>query len=415
MSYAGTSKGGTAAILAAEDLRAADRKAAGIDAVDPVLVGALLPAAIDRVMGEAGLWDEEMAATALLQGGGDLAEAVHLLRAHRSTLPRLGSSRPLDPDDLELLRRVVPATREPLGPQLLGDTADYSARLLRGPGDDDPLPRTPEMQAVLESRVAPPSPPPDEAPRRYSEVLRHRELLVDRRDPSDPEPADLALHPVHLPASRSAILSAIATAETGGLVHLWYRSILGPDGYANEHVTLGDVRYGRLPVRVTHPLTGGEVTIGRVRITDCECVAHLDERGEDASRFELGYAMALGRNERKAIAGSVLDVSASRADGTRDGDALQQILMLTTDGLASNGFLEHLKLPHYVTFTSQVDRALAARQVQEEVQEEHANAGPDSREAERSAATRDAARDVARDAARAERDASLTTSGRDDR
>lgn len=270
MSYAGTSKGGTAAILAAEDLRAADRKAAGIDAVDPVLVGALLPAAIDRVMGEAGLWDEEMAATALLQGGGDLAEAVHLLRAHRSTLPRLGSSRPLDPDDLELLRRVVPATREPLGPQLLGDTADYSARLLRGPGDDDPLPRTPEMQAVLESRVAPPSPPPDEAPRRYSEVLRHRELLVDRRDPSDPEPADLALHPVHLPASRSAILSAIATAETGGLVHLWYRSILGPDGYANEHVTLGDVRYGRLPVRVTHPLTGGEVTIGRVRITDCD-------------------------------------------------------------------------------------------------------------------------------------------------
>lgn len=144
-------------------------------------------------------------------------------------------------------------------------------------------------------------------------------------------------------------------------------------------------------------------------------MAHLDERGEDASRFELGYAMALGRNERKAIAGSVLDVSASRADGTRDGDALQQILMLTTDGLASNGFLEHLKLPHYVTFTSQVDRALAARQVQEEVQEEHANAGPDSREAERSAATRDAARDVARDAARAERDASLTTSGRDDR
>ncbi len=376
MSYAGTSKGGTAAILAAEDLRAADRKRAGIDEIDPAQVAALMPASIDQLMGEAGLWDEAMAATALAQAGGDMAEAVHLLRAHRSTMPRLGLSRAMVPDEMEVLRRVVPATREPLGPQLLGDTADYSARLLRGPGDDDPLPRTSEMRAVLDARV-PADPLPDEAPPRYSEVLRGRELLVDRRDPGDPEPADLALQPVHLPAPRSAVLSAIAMAETGGLVHLWYRSILGPDGYANEHVTLGDVRHGRLPVRVTHPLTGGEVTIGRVRVTDCECVAHLDERGEDASRFELGYAMALGRNERKAIAGSILDLSASRAEGTREGDALQQILMLTTDGLASNGFLEHLKLPHYVTFTSQVDRAMAAREAQQVV--EPAISGRDER------------------------------------
>ena len=159
---------------------------------------------------------------------------------------------------------------------------------------------------------------------------------------------------MHLPAPRSAVLSAIAMAETGGLVHLWYRSILGPDGYANENVTLGDVRHGRLAVQVTHPHTGGPVTIGTIRATDCECVAHLDERGEDPSRFELGYAMAVGHNERKAIAGSILDLSARRTEGTTAGDHLQQILLLTMDGLASNGFLEHLKLPHYVTFTSQV-------------------------------------------------------------
>lgn len=379
MSYAGTSKGGTAAILAAEDLRSADRAAAGIDDIAPSRVAALLPAAIDRVMGEAGLWDEEMAATALLQAGGDPAEAVHLLRAHRSTLPRLGVSRPVDPATMQLLRRVVPATREPLGPQLLGDTVDYSARLLRRPGDGEPLPRTPEMLAVLAAResdhdaqpggpahAADPRPQhADQTPTRYSEVLRDRGLLIDRRDETDPEPADLARNPVHLPAPRSAVLSAIAMAETGGLVHLWYRSILGPDGYANENVTLGDVRHGRLAVQVTHPHTGGPVTIGTIRATDCECVAHLDERGEDPSRFELGYAMAVGHNERKAIAGSILDLSARRTEGTTAGDHLQQILLLTMDGLASNGFLEHLKLPHYVTFTSQVDRARAARQVQD--------------------------------------------------
>ncbi|HEX4359602.1 MAG TPA: carbon-phosphorus lyase complex subunit PhnI, partial [Pseudonocardia sp.] len=34
-------------------------------------------------------------------------------------------------------------------------------------------------------------------------------------------------------------------------------------------------------------------------------------------------------------------------------------LLLTTDGLDSGGFLEHLKLPHYVTFRSMVERKQA--------------------------------------------------------
>lgn len=368
MSYAGTSKGGTAAILAAEDLRARRRHAAGIDDMDDSTVRDLFGAAVDRLMGEAGLWDEPTACTALLQAGGDLPEAVHILRAHRSTLPRFGWSEPIDVDEVRLLRRVVPATREPLGPQLLGDTVDYSARLLRDSGDGDPLPRSDEMLQVLAERpdvdeIA--ERYPDDPAPRYSDWLRDKDLLVDRVDPTDPEPADIALRPVHLPAPRSAILSAIAIGETGGLVSTWYRSILGPDGYANEHVTLGDVRHGRVGVRVRHPVIGAPVTIGEIRVSDCESLAHLDDRGEDPSRFEVGYAMALGHNERKVIAGSALDLAAQRGAGTSAGDQLEQLLLLTTDGLASNGFLEHLKLPHYVTFISQMDRALAARQVQE--------------------------------------------------
>jgi alpha-D-ribose 1-methylphosphonate 5-triphosphate synthase subunit PhnI len=34
---------------------------------------------------------------------------------------------------------------------------------------------------------------------------------------------------------------------------------------------------------------------------------------------------------------------------------------MTTDGLDSAGFLEHLKLPHYVTFRSMVERKVAVR------------------------------------------------------
>lgn len=385
MSYAGASKGGTAAILAAEDLRAQRRSDAGIDSLPTEAIRTLFGAAVDRLMGEAGLWDEPTACTALIQAGGDLPEAVHLLRAHRSTLARFGWSIPVDTEDIVLLRRIVPATREPLGPQLLGDTVDYSARLLRRPGDGDPLPRTNEMRQVLESR-----PDTDEVAQRYgdetvprySSWLRAKDMLVDRIAHDDPEPTDLALGSVHLPAPRSALLTAISLGETGGLIHMWYRSILGPDGYANEHVTLGDVRHGRVRVQVTHPVTGNPTGIGQIRVSDCECVAHLDDRGEDPSRFEVGYAMALGHNERKVIAGSVLDLSALRHDGTVEGDNLQQLILLTTDGLASNGFLEHLKLPHYVTFTSQMDRASAARAVQE------ADAAPAAEPTRKAAAAR---------------------------
>ena len=47
----------------------------------------------------------------------------------------------------------------------------------------------------------------------------------------------------------------------------------------------------------------------------------------------------------------------------RDGgrSALEQSVLMTTDGLDASGFLEHLKLPHYVTFRSMVDRKVAIK------------------------------------------------------
>ena len=147
----------------------------------------------------------------------------------------------------------------------------------------------------------------------------------------------------------------MARAETGALVGLWYRSILGPDGDVHE-VTLGELRHGRLPLRVRHPHTGEPVTIGRFRATETEAIEDLDGVDEDRGRFDLGYGLCFGHNERKSIAMANLDIACRRF-----GAALQQLLLLTVDGLDSGGFLEHLKLPHYVTFRSMVDRKLAVR------------------------------------------------------
>ena len=65
----------------------------------------------------------------------------------------------------------------------------------------------------------------------------------------------------------------MARAETGALVNLWYRNILWPDTYLHE-VTLGEVRHGKLPVRVKSPVTDEPINIGWLRVTEVEAIEH---------------------------------------------------------------------------------------------------------------------------------------------
>ena len=51
---------------------------------------------VDRVMAEGSLYDRELAALAIKQAQGDLIEAAFLLRAYRTTLPRLAHSKPVE-------------------------------------------------------------------------------------------------------------------------------------------------------------------------------------------------------------------------------------------------------------------------------------------------------------------------------
>ncbi|MCV7410354.1 phosphonate metabolism protein PhnI [Mycobacterium florentinum] len=349
MGYSGA-RGGLDAILAAEDLVRRARDFAPVPWASSEQIVARFRLAVDRVMGEAGLFDEAAAAAALRQAEGDSLEAAHLLRAYRSTLPRLAISEPIDPNRMTIMRRIVPAFREPDGPQLLGRTTDYTRRLLDKPDTAPAAPADDQHGGPTPPRTA-----QQRSPRRFLDLLREAGLVVDHRTADDPEPFDITRIPPQPPAPRSAALATMARADTGALLGLWYRSILGPDGDIHE-VTLGEVRHGRLPLEVKHPHLGEPVTIGEFRVTEAEAIEDLDGAEEDRSRFDVGYGMCFGHNERKAIAMANLDV-ANRRFG-RSGP-LEQLLLLTTDGLDSGGFLEHLKLPHYVTFRSMVERKQA--------------------------------------------------------
>jgi alpha-D-ribose 1-methylphosphonate 5-triphosphate synthase subunit PhnI len=391
MGYA-AARGGRDAIEAAERLIADDRARSGASVVTDDQLIERMPLLVDRVMGEGGLWAPALAAAALRQSDGDPIEAAHLVRAHRSTMARFAYARPVDADDLEILRRVVPAYRQPPGAQLLGRTTDYTGRLLdltpvdgnpptdgnppsdgNPPADGNPPTDggTPAGSAspAVESADAPSTAGADVAaatdlgdrdarrPRRLLDVLRDLDLVVERRVRDDDEPFDVTRRAVRPGAPRSARLAVMARAETGALVNLWYRNILGPDGYLHE-ITLGEVRHGRLPVTVTHPVTGEPVDIGAVRVTEVEAIEDLDGVGEDRGRFDVGYGMCFGHNEKKAIAMANLDIACERDAGR---SSLEQSVLMTTDGLDATGFLEHLKLPHYVTFRSMVERKMAVR------------------------------------------------------
>src|SRR5262249_8513204 len=89
-----------------------------------------LALAVDRVMAEGSLYDRELAALAIKQARGDVVEAIFLVRAYRTTLPRFGASEPIDTGGMEIRRRIWAAFKDLPGGQVLGPTFDYTHRLL---------------------------------------------------------------------------------------------------------------------------------------------------------------------------------------------------------------------------------------------------------------------------------------------
>ncbi|MEU6611658.1 carbon-phosphorus lyase complex subunit PhnI [Streptomyces shenzhenensis] len=352
MGYSGV-RGGQEAIEAAERLVERARFGGHSRWLELDQITERLGPAVDRVMGEGGLWAPRLAARAIRQSQGDLLEAAQLLRAHRSTLPRLGYGLPVDTAELSVVRRVAPAHRNPPGGQLLGRSADFTPRLLdlgpEGPAGAHTceVPGGPELP---HDRLPVPAGSDPEA------VLRDAGLLPDRRNTDDPEPYDITRAPARPGTPRSARLSAMARAETGSLTHLWYTCGRSPRHQSPE-IPL-ELRRGRLPLRVTHPHTGRPVTVAAVQVTEARTVRPIARPRPDGTRFDLGYGLCFGENEPKALAMAGLDLLVHRDPHT---DRLEQKVLIALDGPEASGFLEHLKLPHYVDFRSTMERVQAVR------------------------------------------------------
>lgn len=354
--------GGQEAILESYSFLDYFRLQGSSESIRTELIEKQLRLLIDRVMGEGGLYAPEYAAIALKQAEGDPMEAAFLLRAYRSTLPRNHYSFVVEPAEMRLIRRISSSFRDIPGGQLLGPTYDYTHRLLKFSLRDE---RAEDVEAFM-NRYLNRQSGVDDAPLTYAKItdlLREQGMLEPKSDAPDEEPFDITRKKLVAPAPRSAKLQALARGETGAMNALAY-SILR--GYGAVHPTIGELRVGYADVMVPYPFDEEQnpnngFYIGDMLLTEVETTnefAMNDKTGQ--VQLVLGYGLCVGHNENKAISMAILERSLDSTGTAPTQD--EEFVLFHIDSIESSGMISHLKLPHYVTFQSILDRFRQVRQ-----------------------------------------------------
>ncbi|GAC54795.1 carbon-phosphorus lyase complex subunit PhnI [Gordonia amicalis] len=334
-------KGGERAIANAHALLAKQgRGDSGRPALEPAQIADQLGVLVSRVMSEGSLYDPELAGRAIVQAQGDVLEAITLVRSYRTTLPRFGYSEPVDTASLPPQRRVSATFKDLPGGQQLGATFDYTHRLFTDRDTDGP-----EAAALTEDVHMP----------RVTDLLAGGDLIEDADpDPHDPEPVDITRDPTTFPMSRAGRLQALARGDEGFLLSLGYST---QRGYGRTHPFAGEIRVGEVEVEFVAPELGFAVPLGRVEITECQMINQFTGSADSPAQFTRGYGLAFGRGERKAMSMSLVD-RALRTDEFAERIVApaqdEEFVISHADNVAATGFVEHLKLPHYVDFQAEL-------------------------------------------------------------
>ncbi len=348
-------KGGETAIRNAHEWLAAERRGdPAVPELDPAQVRTQLKLACDRAMGEGSLYDPDLAALAIKQSRGDLVEAAFLLRAYRTTLPRFGYTEPVRTADMLVQRRVSATYKDLPGGQVLGPTFDYTHRLL-------------DFKLLAEGGAPPPAPtgtaagdgrlPP------VTDILGHEGLIQDEPPGDDAAPVgDLTREPLLFPAERDLRLQNLARGDEGFLLGLGYAT---QRGFGGSHPFVGEVRMGEVTVEFAPEELGFAVELGEIEITECQMVNQFKGTAEAQPQFTRGYGLVFGHAERRAMAMALVDRALRATELGEEVKAPSQdaeFVLMHSDNVQATGFVEHLKLPHYVDFQGELGMIRALRE-----------------------------------------------------
>ncbi|MCG8549774.1 MAG: carbon-phosphorus lyase complex subunit PhnI [Desulfobacterales bacterium] len=315
--------------------------------------------AVDRVMAEGSLYDPLAAATAIRQAQGDQVEAVFLVRAFRTTLPRFGNSKPAATEKMRLFRRISGIFKDIPGGQILGPTYDYTHRLIEFEGQESQIEQPPPIPEPNHAETGHPETGPiDEKFIPWVQNLLVKQDLIPeiQEELIGASVPDLTRRPLKLPAGREVRLQNMARGDEGFLLASAYSLQRGFG--LDRHPFLGELRVGWATLAYTPPELGFEIEIGEVKLTECFMVNRTNGGEGKKAGLENGYGIIFGQNERKAMSVALLDRSLTKASKGEDRIEYpaqdQEFILAHSDNVESSGFVQHLKLPHYVDFQSEL-------------------------------------------------------------
>ncbi|MCR9145681.1 MAG: carbon-phosphorus lyase complex subunit PhnI [Rhodobacteraceae bacterium] len=355
-------KGGERAIRNAHGWLAEERRGdRNVTELSLAQIREQLTLAVNRVMAEGSLYDPDLAALAIKQARGDLIEAIFLIRAYRTTLPRFGYSEPLDTARMTCDRRISATFKDLPGGQILGPTFDYTHRLLdfklAAEGDAPQAHSQPATQG--------------EVPH-VTEFLNN-EGLIEETARTGKAPPDLTREPLEMPAERALRLQALTRADEGFTLGLAYST---QRGYARNHAFVGELRIGMVAIEMEIPELGFAIEIGDMTVTECETVNQFKGSKTEPPQFTRGYGLVFGQTERKAIAMALVDRALRWEELGEDyvGAPAQdaEFVLSHADNIQATGFLEHIKLPHYVDFQSELELVRKLRRTVQAAQSQEA-------------------------------------------
>ena len=124
---------------------------------------------------------------------------------------------------------------------------------------------------------------------------------------------------------------------------------------------------GDVSVEIEPPELGFAIDIGDITVTECQMINQFKGSKITPPQFTRGYGLVFGFTERKSMAMALVD-RAMRAEelGEEVTAPAQNVefVVYHSDNIEATGFVEHLKLPHYVDFQSELQNV---RRMQREV------------------------------------------------
>ena len=340
-------KGGEQAIDNAHRLLAQVRRGdPSVAEITPDQIDEQLALAVDRVMAEGSLYDRSLAALAIKQARGDLIEAIFLVRAFRTTLPRFGYSLPLETGAMTIDRRISATFKDLPGGQVLGPTFDYTHRLIDFMlAAGAAVPEAAEVEADATGPMT-----------RVVDLLGDEGLIETASPAGDDQPVgDLTREPMRFPADRDLRLQTLARGDEGFLLSLAYST---QRGFGRSHPFVGEIRFGEVEVEFVPEELGFAVPLGRIEVTECQMVNQFHGSDDMPPQFTRGYGLVFGQSERKAMSMALVDRALRAREFGEEARAPAQdeeFVLSHADNVQATGFVEHLKLPHYVDFQAELD------------------------------------------------------------